>query len=156
MPKTTFEKRRKVVKGMFGAALAAFAAPIAYITGKYLSYTSAGRGGTSVTVSAMELTPDKPSKLVELNGEPVLVIRNPQNEIRAFTATCTHLGCTVSWRNQMPGAETPGFYCKCHQGKYDADGVNVPGSRPKRPLTELTVLQEGDDLQVEFKPKTKA
>jgi len=156
MPINTFEKRRKVVKGMFGAALAAFTAPILYVMGKYLSFNGATKGDSAVKVSAMELTPDHPSKLVELGGEPVLVIRNPQNEIRAFTATCTHLGCTVSWRPQMPGTETPGFYCKCHQGRYDANGVNVPGTRPKRPLTELTVLQEGDDLQVEFKPKTKA
>lgn len=143
------EKRRNIIKLMLGGATAFFVAPLAFVTAKYLSFTNRGSSATGgVKLSATELTPDNPSKLVEINDEPIIVVREQDNAIRAFTATCTHLGCTVSWKPQLNG-----FYCKCHQGRYDANGVNIPGTRPKSPLTELTVTQDGDDLQVELKPK---
>jgi hypothetical protein len=33
--------------------------------------------------------------------------------------------------------------------------VNVPGTRPKHPLTELTVTESGDDLEISLMPKKK-
>lgn len=144
-------KRRNILRWLLAGALTAFIAPLAYAVGKFLAFQGAFSGSKTAKLSAAELTPDSPSKLVEIEGEPVIVVREADNSIRAFTATCTHLGCIVSFKPQIPG-----FYCKCHSGKYDVNGVNVPGTRPKSPLTELVVNQQADDLEVSLTPKNSA
>ncbi|MDP4199599.1 MAG: Rieske (2Fe-2S) protein [Bacteroidota bacterium] len=144
-------KRRNILRWLVAVGLTAFAAPFAFAVGKFLAFQGAFAGNKTAKLSAAELTPDSPSKLVEIEGEPVIVVREADNSIRAFTATCTHLACIVSYRPQMPG-----FYCKCHGGKYDVNGVNVPGTRPKSPLTELVVNQQADDLEVSLAPKNPA
>jgi Rieske Fe-S protein len=149
-------KRRNVLRALVAGGLTVFTAPFAYAIGRFVSFQGSLGGSKTAKLSAAELTPDSPSKLVEVEGEPVIVIREADNSIRAFTATCTHLGCIVSFKPQlMIGHEQmPGFYCKCHGGKYDVNGVNVPGTRPKSPLTELVVNQQADDLEISMKPKT--
>jgi Rieske Fe-S protein len=153
------KKRRTILKGIFGASILAFFAPIGYAVAKFLAFGGAGGNATMAKLSAADLTPDSPSKLVQINDEPIIVVREADNSIRAFTATCTHLGCTVSFRQMLPGTDTnpkPGFYCKCHKGEYDVNGVNIPGTRPPKPLTELTITQTADDLVVTLKPKAHA
>jgi Rieske Fe-S protein len=150
-------KRRRVLRGLLAGGILAWAAPFVFAAAKFLSFQSVLGGSTTAKLSASELTPDAPSKLVEIEGEPVIVVRELDNQIRAFTASCTHLGCIVSYRPQlMIGSEQkPGFYCKCHGGKYDVNGVNIPGTPPKSPLTEITVVAEADDLTVTLTPKSK-
>ena len=153
------KKRRTLLKCIFGTSILTFFAPIGYVVAKYLSFSGGAGGATSAKLSATDLTPDTPSKLVQINGEPIIVVREADNQIRAFTATCTHLGCTVSYRQVLPGTDAspkPGFYCKCHKGEYDVNGVNIPGTRPPKPLTELTLTQTADDLLVTLKPKGRA
>ncbi len=145
-------KRRGILKGLVTGAAAVVTAPIIYIAARFLGYVRIGGSGqTSATIAFSELTPESPSKLIQINDEPVIVVREKNNEIRAFTATCTHLGCTVSYK-----PEQPGFYCKCHQGKYDDNGINIPGTRPKSPLTELTVIDKGTELEIQMTPKAKS
>jgi Rieske Fe-S protein len=145
-------KRRGILKVLVGGAAAVVTAPIVYVAARFLGYVRKGDSNqTSATVAFSELTPDKPSKLIENNDEPIIVVREKDDAIRAFTATCTHLGCTVSYRPQVPD-----FYCKCHQGRYDVNGVNVPGTRPKAPLTELTIVDKGTELEIHLTPKAKS
>jgi Rieske Fe-S protein len=155
----TPKKRRTIIKVLFGTSLFTFFAPIGLVIAKYLAFNGGAGGSTSAKLSATDLTPDAPAKLVQINGEPIIVVREADNQIRAFTATCTHLGCTVSYRPTLPGTEAspkPGFYCKCHKGEYDVNGVNIPGTRPPKPLTELTLTQSADDLVVTLTPKAHA
>jgi nitrite reductase/ring-hydroxylating ferredoxin subunit len=46
--------------------------------------------------------------------------------VRAMSATCTHLGCLVSW-----DMEAERFTCPCHGGAYDASGTVVAGPPPR-------------------------
>src|ERR1035437_780758 len=94
-------KRRNVLRWLLAGGITAFIAPFAYAVGKFLAFQGAFSGSKTAKLSAAELTPDSPSKLVEIEGEPVIVIREADNSIRAFTATCTHLGCIVSFRPQL-------------------------------------------------------
>ena len=146
----TQKNRRTVLKALVGTSVAAVAAPIVYVFGKYLSYTRTSNLNASEKIMASDLSQQMPSKIISIEEEPVIVVMEADNSIRAFTAKCTHLGCTVSFK-----PEQPGFYCKCHKGRYDLDGVNVPGTRPKRPLTELTVTQQGEQLEISLQPKKK-
>lgn len=143
-------KRRRVLRGFLLGGIIAWAAPFVYAAGKFLSYQGILGGNKTVKFPASQLTEAHSSTLVEVEGEPVIVIRETDNSIRAFTATCTHLGCTVSYHSEISG-----FYCRCHGGKFDSNGVNVPGTPPKSPLTELKVVEAGDVLTISLAPKTK-
>lgn len=55
----------------------------------------------------------------------VFVLRDERG-LRALSATCTHLGCTVR-------RDGEGFLCPCHGSRYDASG-NVTGGPAPRPL----------------------
>lgn len=48
--------------------------------------------------------------------------------LRALSATCTHLGCTV-----RQDADGQGYTCPCHGSRYDAEG-NVIGGPAPNPL----------------------
>lgn len=61
----------------------------------------------------------------------VLVTRRDDDSVQALSATCTHLGCLVSWR-----AADRQFHCPCHGGVYDAGGRVIAGP-PRAPLQPL-------------------
>ena len=63
---------------------------------------------------------------------PALLIHTDDGQLHAFNAICTHLGCTVQFRNDMQK-----IYCACHGGEYDPNtGKNIAGPPPK-PLAAL-------------------
>jgi Rieske Fe-S protein len=51
-----------------------------------------------------------------------LLIRADADGIRAFDTRCPHLGCKVHWE-----PEEDRFFCPCHQGVFNRDGVAVSG-----------------------------
>ena len=58
----------------------------------------------------------------------------------AFVAVCTHLDCNVSYM-----VEQRKFFCACHDGWYDEDGVNISGP-PPTPLRKLSVIITEENL----------
>ena len=82
--------------------------------------------------------------------ESALLIRMDSGELRAFTAVCSHLNCTV----QFDGANER-IWCACHQGVFDLDGKNVSGP-PPRPLTKYYVERKGRDLLVALKKPSES
>ena len=71
--------------------------------------------------------------IFKMGRKPGILIRTQEGEFRAFYATCTHLDCTVQYRDDM-GL----IWCACHNGRYDLNGINIAGP-PPRPLTPLKV-----------------
>jgi Rieske Fe-S protein len=68
----------------------------------------------------------------EVTREGLLYARlGDDGEPLVLSATCTHLGCNVSWRKD----ETR-FACPCHAGFYDPDGKVISGP-PPRPLERV-------------------
>ena len=120
------------------AWIAGFIAPV-------LSYVwPAQRRGPSVqTVSAgkAEDLAEWQTKIVAINGHPVIVVHTPQG-FRAFSAICTHLGCIVGW-----DAQRKLIACPCHAGFFDLNGRAVSGP-PPRPLTEHGVAVVNGELIV--------
>jgi Rieske Fe-S protein len=73
------------------------------------------------------------------SGDPVIVSQPTKGEVVAFSAICTHKGCTVA-------PEATILMCPCHGSTYDlATGENTGGPAPK-PLTEIAVKVDGDDV----------
>jgi Rieske Fe-S protein len=90
---------------------------------------------------ASEILPNS-GRIVPFGGKPILVFRTPSGELKALSAVCTHLNCTVQYRKDRSDV-----WCACHNGTYNLDGGNVSGP-PPRPLTAFDVNVRGDQVVV--------
>jgi cytochrome b6-f complex iron-sulfur subunit len=70
--------------------------------------------------------PDGGGSVVSLPSGAVAIER-AGDRVRAFSATCTHLGCIVTWQPQAGSV----WLCPCHRGRYDRDGRVVAGPPPR-------------------------
>ena len=61
-----------------------------------------------------------------------------------FSATCTHLGCSVNWDE-----EDGEFLCPCHGGRYAADGTVLAGPPPAS-LPRMSARVENEELLIEL------
>lgn len=57
----------------------------------------------------------------DLRGNKILVKRTG-SMLKAFDSTCPHLGCKVHWEE-----EKQIFFCPCHRGIFDPDGLAISG-----------------------------
>jgi thiosulfate dehydrogenase [quinone] large subunit len=67
-------------------------------------------------------------------GTEAFVVHTTDNTFVAFSAVCTHAGCTVQYDE---GAGQ--FVCPCHGGRYDARTGRVLAGPPPSPLSEIPV-----------------
>jgi nitrite reductase/ring-hydroxylating ferredoxin subunit len=81
-------------------------------------------------------------KIFRFGSRPGILILTESGEWRSFTAVCTHLNCTVQFRE-----ETHQIWCACHNGTFDLNG-QVVGGPPPRPLEEFNVNIREDDIVV--------
>jgi thiosulfate dehydrogenase [quinone] large subunit len=72
-------------------------------------------------------------------SQPDIVIRQPDGSLSAFSAVCTHAGCTVGYQ----GGE---IVCPCHGGVYSATTGAVAGGPPPQPLAPRKVLERGGQI----------
>ena len=65
-------------------------------------------------------------KFYDLQGNVILVKRDKDDRgrdvFKAFSSTCPHLGCKVIWQQKHKR-----FFCPCHMGVFDKDGVATAG-----------------------------
>ncbi len=136
--------RRKFLNGVLGASVAAFAAAVIYPIARYLSPPRIPESSSSRVLAAKvsELSQGDGWKIFPFGSQPGILIEVSPGEYRAFTATCTHLECTVQY--EKPAKR---IWCACHNGFYDLTGRNVAGP-PPRPLTPFIVQVVGEDIFV--------
>lgn len=135
------KSRRNFLKYFLGGGFTAFAFSIIYPVIKYLIPPKSSEPiPTSVIAGQVgELKPNS-GKIFRFGNEPGILINTSEGELRAFTATCTHLACTVQYR-----ADFEHIWCACHNGHYDLRGINIAGP-PPRPLTPFKVNVKGDQI----------
>ncbi|GAA2384842.1 MULTISPECIES: ubiquinol-cytochrome c reductase iron-sulfur subunit [Gordonia] len=69
-----------------------------------------------------------------------VVITQPRaGDYQAFTATCTHAGCTLS------GVSDGTIDCPCHGSKFHLDGT-VANGPADRPLSKVSVRVDGSNI----------
>jgi thiosulfate dehydrogenase [quinone] large subunit len=73
------------------------------------------------------------------DGRPDIVIRDSSGKLTAFSAVCTHAGCTVGYSNGQ-------IACPCHGGTYDPKTGAVTGGPPPSPLARKKVIESGGDI----------
>lgn len=72
--------------------------------------------------------------------EQRLFMASETRGIRAMSAVCTHLGCTV-------GSVEWGYQCPCHGSRFDKSGRVLRGPAP-RPLPWFNIFQGPDGVLV--------
>jgi cytochrome b6-f complex iron-sulfur subunit len=140
------DSKRNFLKLILSGGLFALTGSILYPILAYLKPPKQGEVEVS-SVKAGKLSEiEKDSgQIVKFGTKPVILIRTAEGNLRAYSATCTHLDCTVQFRKDFGM-----IWCACHNGKYDLNGRNVSGP-PPRPLDEYRVVIQGDDVFISKK-----
>ena len=125
-----------------GGVLALFGAAV-YPIARYLYPPRGGEPSVSSAVAAKagELAVNT-AKIFRFGNRPGMLIHTPQGQLKAFSAVCTHLNCTVQYDD-----EASVIWCACHNGKYDLNGQVISGP-PPRPLEAYQVNVRGDEVVV--------
>lgn len=130
-------------------------------TGDTLVYARGNSAGASITESSMKAgdavlafpsgKESNPANLVQLIRldetafKPPTDISLTDKGFVAYSAICTHLGCTVSW---APNAESPDASfteCRCHNSIFNpAEGAKVMGGPAPIPLSQIGVQVKQD------------
>ena len=136
--------RRGFVNWLLSTSAGAFVLSVVYPVSRYLVPPPAGEStAASVTIA---LKPDevKPNtgQIFKFGSKPAILVRTAAGELRAFSAVCTHLNCTVQYRPDL--AE---IWCACHNGHFDLKGQNVSGP-PPRPLDAYVINVRGSQIVV--------
>jgi len=140
------EKRRDFLRIVLSGGLLAWGASVLFPILAYLKPPKQGEVEvTSVKAGKLSDLEKDSGKIVKFGTKPVILIRTANDELRAFSATCTHLDCTVQYKKEL-GL----IWCACHNGKYDLNGRNVSGP-PPRPLDEYRVVKQGDEILISKK-----
>lgn len=135
--------RRAFVRWLLGTGVGASIASFLYPAIRFMDPPDVPEASVN-EVAAGKLQDLKPNsgKIVKFGSRPVLLVRVDESQWRAFSAVCTHLNCTVQFRD-----DTHQIWCACHNGTYDMNGKVVSGP-PPAPLEEYTVRLRGDDVVV--------
>ncbi len=98
----------------------------------------AGAGGTAIA-SESEVAPGSAFKFKD-SGNPAVLVHLDNGDFVAYSAVCTHQGCTVAYQ----GGE---LACPCHGSVFDpANGAAVVAGPASRPLPEIPVKVEGGEI----------
>ena len=138
--KSNDKGKRDFLKYVLGGTLAAWVVSVVYPLIAYLKPPKQAEVEVSnVKVPLKSIKKDE-GLIVRFGSKPVILIRTASDELKAFSATCTHLDCTVQFRKDLNV-----IWCACHNGKYDLNGRNIAGP-PPRPLSEFRVTRQGDNV----------
>ena len=138
--------RRAFIGILIGGGLATLLGSMVYSVGRYVTPPKTPDAASWMVVAGQAKDfPPNSGKVFRFGNRPGLLIRTSAGEFRAFSAVCTHLGCTVQYR---PDLER--IWCACHNGQFDIFGRNFAGP-PPRPLEVFAVAVQGDDIIVSRK-----
>jgi Rieske Fe-S protein len=142
-PEKSAQPGRRWVNVLLGGGLAASVVSFIYPALRYIIPPPVAESTSRSVVAgrAAELK-NNSGKIFKFGSKPALLVRMPDGTFRAFTAVCTHLNCTVQYRDDLHQ-----IWCACHNGLYDLEGRNVSGP-PPRPLEVYEVHVQGDDVVV--------
>ncbi|WP_037066737.1 Rieske (2Fe-2S) protein [Pseudonocardia acaciae] len=142
------------------AALAAGGAASALIVTGCSTYSASGGGGSASSAPAANDAPAPdnaaaqggatlgPASSVPVGGgkvfadQKVVVTQPAAGQFKAFSAVCTHQGCTV---NAVAGGT---INCPCHGSKYKIADGSVANGPAKRPLDAKKVSADGGTLRL--------
>jgi cytochrome b6-f complex iron-sulfur subunit len=140
--------RRKFLNTLIGGWLAALGASIIQPVIKFISPPYREPEEVILPAADYQLAEPNSFKTFPWGGKPGILKRNDDGSLTAFVAVCTHLDCNVTYLPQQRK-----FYCACHDGWYDENGLNISGP-PPRPLRTLEVILEGENIIIRRREKS--
>ncbi len=138
---------RRAFMGVAAAAGLCYIGAMAYPIYRYLA-SPAEMAANQTAVSEVTLKdahklPAASALMFKFGSSPAMLIHGADGSWVAFSAVCTHLGCTVQFEPQMNR-----IHCACHGGVYDPHtGKNVSGP-PPQPLKAFKVNVAVDSVTV--------
>jgi len=119
--------RRQFIGALWGISLFALVGQASAALIEYLKPTAAA-GGFGSKVTAGQPDEFKPGTVTQVQKGHFYISRLEDGTALAIWWRCTHLGCTVPWRD-----DEGQFHCPCHGSLYNAKGEVTGGPAP-RPL----------------------
>jgi cytochrome b6-f complex iron-sulfur subunit len=140
------QERRTLIRWLLGGGFTASIASFIYPAVRFMNPPDIPEASVN-EVSAGKVQDLKPNagKIVRFGSRPALLVRVADDQWRAFSAVCTHLNCTVQYRDS-----THQIWCACHNGTYDLNGHVVSGPPPAA-LEEYAVRVRGDEVVISRK-----
>ncbi|NOZ78876.1 MAG: ubiquinol-cytochrome c reductase iron-sulfur subunit [Acidobacteria bacterium] len=118
-------------------------------TGNYINISSLNTG--DAVLAYPEGKTSNPANLVQLIKLDEKVYKSPTHlnltdqGLVAYSAICTHLGCTVSWVENRKTPDTSYTECFCHNSIFDPTrGAKVLGGPAPIPLAQIGVKVRDD------------
>lgn len=135
--------RRRFLDYLLGSGVVATLTAILYPIFRFMVPPQAAESQTnSVAVGTNAEIAANSGKIFKFGNKPGIIIRTETGDLKAFSASCTHLDCIVQY-----DPESKLIICACHNGKYDLTGRNIAGP-PPRPLEEFAVNVKGEEITV--------
>jgi cytochrome b6-f complex iron-sulfur subunit len=141
---TPDHSRRNFLNWFLGTTAGAFAISVLYPLSRYLippEVAESTARTVTLSVKPEELRPNS-GQIVRFGSQPAILVKTPTGELKAFSASCTHLACIVQYRSDINH-----IWCACHNGHFDLNGKNIEGP-PPRPLEEYVVNVRADQIVV--------
>jgi cytochrome b6-f complex iron-sulfur subunit len=133
--------RRTVLMAGIAVAGTAGLTAVAGCSAKSSAATTPSATGPAVLATVASI-PVGNAVSATLDGKPILISQQVAGQIVAFTAICTHQGCTVA----PAGKE---FKCPCHGSVYNAaTGAVITGPAPA-PLAAIPVKVQAGNVVAE-------
>ena len=109
------------------------------------SESSGGASGGAKTsggkpiAEASKVAPGSALKFKD-SGQPAVLVHLQSGDFVAYSAVCTHQGCTVAYNNGQ-------LACPCHGSVFDpAHGAAVVNGPAQRPLPQIPVAVRGGEV----------
>jgi cytochrome b6-f complex iron-sulfur subunit len=131
--------RRHFLDLLLGASVLGWLASIAYPVIRYLKPLpqSGPTGPTHLTREETAKLEQNKFVIIPVSGQRVIVLQSA-DQLLAFSAKCTHEGCTVTYQ---PAQSV--IWCPCHDGRFDLTGRVLSGP-PPQPLLKYVALRQPD------------
>jgi Rieske Fe-S protein len=136
--------RRAVIRGVLVTGIAAVAGYVAArnsdavgpkpATAAANGYGASAGGGRRL--AALSAVP--PGGGIVIDGADVVLTRAAGGQLLAFSATCTHQGCTVS------AVKDGAILCPCHGSRFDAQTGSPVAGPATTALARVPVVVRGD------------
>jgi Rieske Fe-S protein len=136
--------RKRFVDWLLGTSAGGFLAAVFYPVVRYIIPPEVPESAVSSVQLAFtaDEVPANTGRIFKFGSRPGLILKTPGGELRAFSARCTHLDCTVQYREDLEH-----IWCACHNGHYDLNGKNIAGPPPE-PLQAYDVNIRGSQIVV--------
>jgi len=136
--------RRGFLDAMLAAGAGGLTLAVVYPVSRYIFPPEAGEASVSSVVLSLKPAdiPPGTGQIFKFGTRPGIIIRTTEGQLRAFSAICTHLSCTVQYREDLHH-----IWCACHDGHFDLNGRNIEGP-PPAPLAPFDVKVRADQILV--------